>query len=333
MPTARSLKWATALTKKESVYGTQIADGSLVDHLKMSEIDFADVDTQFRIDEEDLTGFAGPTEHEVESKTGSLARKFKASCENIGAFLAWQLGRITSSGTNPDFSHDAQWPLICTLNPPSYSLVEGLDCVGSSGTFLLYKGVVVDQFSLEVEGKSPVMLTLGNKHDGSETAKGSFAFPAGFVAENKLLGSMKSLKFGPLGTEDLTSILRTLKITINSGITEPPGGSAGVFVAEYQYADKRPDLAIELSLKADKSHAVYGYQGVPPTVVKFDFLLQKSASRSVRLVCTRGVCTVKQAREGNEPRLNVTFLPEWNSTDGGPGKWTVKNGIASYLNP
>lgn len=328
MPTARSIKAALAPTKKESSYGTAILDAHLVELLKMTDIDFADVETKYRTDEDEITGYSGPTEHEVEAKEGSLARKHNSSVETIAAYVIWLLGRVTTAGTNP-YTHTVKFPAICTLNPPSFSVIEGLDCAGSTGTFWLYKGMVVESLTIEVNGKSAVTLTINMKTDGSETAKASFTFPTSYAAVNRLLGSMLTIKCGP-ALEALTSVFRTLKITINAGIVEPPNVSAGVNVAEYQYGDKKPDLQIEFTIKGDKSHAVYGYYQAN-TTVKFQALLQKAAGASVQLDCEQAKVKVKQSRDGMEPRLSVTVMPEWNSTNDGPGVITIINAVAAYL--
>ena len=329
MATAKSLKVALGLTKKETTFGTAQANASLTDMIKATDVDFAQVETDYRTDEDELTGYAGATEHEVESKRGALQRKLKAAVETIAAFLIWQLGRVTTAGSGP-YTHTLKWPQICTLNPPSFSLIEGLDCAGATGTFWEYKGIVVEQVVIEITGKGAVTMTVSVKHDGSETAEAAFTFPASFTAVNRLLGSMAVVKLGP-ALENITSVLRSLKITIGSGIVEPPNISAGVYVAEYQYGDGKPDLQIELSIKGDKSHAIYGYYQAN-TNVKFQCAITKAAGASVTLDCEKGVVKVEQGREGSETRLNVTYMPEWNATNDGPGVWTIVNALATYLN-
>lgn len=325
MATAQSIKAALALTKREAAFGTAIADAALLDMVKMKDIDFAKVKREYRTDEDEITGFGGPTEHEVVKRTGTFGRKFNASVETLAAFIIWQLSRLTTTGTGP-FTHTVRWPQICTLNPFSLSLIEGLDCPGSSATFLLYKGIVVEQTVIEIDGNNPVQFTVSFKTDGSETAKASFTFPASYAAVNRLLGSMLTLKLGP-ALENVTSIFRKLKITTSAGIVEPPSAAAGVHVAEYQYGEQKPDLAIEVTLKGDKSHALYNFDGN----VKFQMLLQKAAGLSAQLDCSQGVVEAEQEKEGRETRLNITYMPEWNATEDGPGKWTFVNGVAAYL--
>lgn len=333
MPTARSLRLALGLTKKETTFGGGYTTDAtaLTDMIKAQDIDFAKVETTYRDDLDELNSYGGPTEFEVEKKAGTLSRKFRVRLEWFAAFLVWLLGRLTTSGSGP-YTHTLKWTQICTLNPVSFAMIEGQDCAGATGTYFGYKGCVVDQASLERTGQGALVGTVTAKHDGSETAKASFVMPTAYTAGNALLGSMDTLKCGPLGTENLTSILRTWKITINAGIVEPDSSAAGIYVGEYQYGDGKPDLQITFSIKADKSHAVYGYYQNNTTVI-FDLLTEKTAAAlSQKLHCTACKIKAEEVRQGSETRLNVTVMPMWNATDDGPGVWTIINGIASYLN-
>lgn len=333
MPTARSLKLALGLTKKETTFGAGAAVDAtfLTDMIKAQEIEFAKVDTDYRDDSDELTGYAGPTEFEVEKKSGSLGRKFKCRLEWAAGFLIWLLGRVTTSGAGP-YTHTVRWPQICTLNPPSFAMIEGLDCAGATATFFGYKGCVVDQWTLERPNQGAEICSTAIKHDGSETAKASFVFPTTYTTGNALLGTMDTLKCGTAGTENLTSILRTWKISISAGIAQPEGANSGVFVGEYQYGDGKPDLQIEFSIKADKSHALYGNYKNNDTVI-FDLLIEKTAAAlSMKLHCTTAKVKCEEVRQGSETRLNVTVMPMWNATDDGPGVWTIIDAIATYLN-
>jgi hypothetical protein len=89
-------------------------------------------------------------------------------------------------------------------------------------------------------------LTITIKTDGSETAKTSFTFPTTPDAVNKLIGAMLTLKCGATGNEDLTSLVRSFKFSINAGVVEPPS-IGNVNVVEWQYSAERAEL-LTLSL-------------------------------------------------------------------------------------
>ena len=160
MAAARSFNVGICLNKKEAAYGIQVADGDMTDMFKMTEIEFSDIETDYRTDENENNRYDGPTEHEVESKKGGRGFKFNASIEVFAAFIIWALGRVTSSGSNPNYTHTVKWKTVCTLNPVSFSHIEGLECADATGTLFLYKGEVVDSISLECDGQGPIVCTI-----------------------------------------------------------------------------------------------------------------------------------------------------------------------------
>jgi hypothetical protein len=336
MPTPRAFEWAIGQGSKETTFGVAQADGSMTHWLPVTEAAFADLGVQYRTDAEEINGFVGETSHQEESRSATVQRKMQASVESIAWSVFMMLGNVVSSGTTPNFTHVGKWRSICTVNPPSFSFVEGLICAGSTATYWLYKGSVVDQVTVEVSGKGFVQLTITVKTDGSETAKTSFTWPASAAAVNKLVGAMLTLKCGPIGTEDLTSLVRSFKFTLNAGVTEPPS-IGNVLVTEYQYGGSNPTLEIEFTIKGDKSHTLYaamqsGLSTGTPTNQKLDALLQVNANSSIRLFCSKGIANATVKPSGNETNLVVKYMPEHNVTDSGPAVITAKNAIASYLN-
>jgi hypothetical protein len=331
MPTPKSYEWALGLASKETTFATAQADGSLTDRLAVTGPDFVDLAVTYRTDQDEINGFVGASEHQEESRAATLARKMQGSVESIAWGLVMLFGNITaSSGTTPNYTHTLKWRGVCTINPPSFTFVEGLVCSGATGTYWLYKGSVVDSLSVEVNGKGFVQFSITVKTDGSETAKTSFSWPATPNAVNKLIGSMLTLLCGSAGTENLTSIVRSFKLTANANIVEPPN-IAGVTVSEYQYGGSAPTLDVEFTVRGDKSHALYiAYQNKTNQIL--DALLQYDANRSIRLHCTKGIVNATVKPSGNETQLTVKYMAEHNSTDVGAGVFTLKTGTATYLN-
>lgn len=334
MPTPRSLRTAISLINKETTFGTAIADGSLLKWIPVTEADFAKIDQTFRTDDDEINGYAGATEHQLESKMGSLTRKMNASVEVIASLLALQLGNVTTTGSADPWSHSAAWPNICTLSMPSLSFVEGLICSGATATQWLYKGMVIDSQTIEVNGKGAVIHTVNFKTDGSETAKAAFVFPTTPEVLTKLLGSHLVLQLGPpAGLVDISSLIRSFKITINSSAVVPPNISSATLVPEFQFGDKSPSIEVDFVIKADKSHAIYGYfQGQTSVKLVATFNPAVSPVRDVALTMTRGIIDkADPQKEGSETRLAVHFAEEYNTTDVGPAKFVSRTGVPAYL--
>jgi hypothetical protein len=334
MATPRAFQWAIGTTFAESSYGTPIQDANLTDWYQVKEADMAEVDVVDDSDKDEITGYIGETFHTPSEKRGVFVRKAKASVELVEWGLSNVYGNVTKTGIADPFTNTIRQRALCTVDPPSFSIVEGLVCVsGSTGTYWMYKGCVIDKLVLEGKGRGPVQLTLSCKHDGSETAKTSFAWPglAGKIIGTRIYGRHLQLICGPNGNEDLTSIVRAWKHEIDMASVEPPANS-GLFVTELQYGVDNPIAKTTFTLKADKSHAVYGYFQ-NNTSVKCILNLVVNSNRSVGITHSQGVVRVKPKPAGSEINLDVTFMEEANATDVGPVAYVCKSALSTLLIP
>jgi len=329
---------AIGIGVREAAFGVQQSDASLTDWFPTKEADLAETEVMWETDEDEITGAMGATKHTVFERKGSISRKCKATLEHVVWALMMMFGNVATTGTTPNFTSTIRWRDKCTLNPFSFSFLEGLSCAGSTGTLILYKGCIVETITLEFNGKGPGSLTLGLKHDGSETAKPSATLPVSWYVSNALFGNMLNVKLGPLGTEDITGIARSWKMTITMGSVEPPSlSSSGIYVAEQQYGLKNPKIDVEIVAHFDKSHAIYGYsQGATPTTVKHIAAITVNADRSLVLTQSSGKVQVSVKPVGSEFQGTIKFLEEFNTTDGtggsyAAGKFVAKTGQGTWL--
>lgn len=249
---------------------------------------------------------------------------------------------ITLATTTPGsaagaYLHTIKWPSVCTLNPASFALMEGLACGGSTATYKLYAGAVVDTLALAMNGKGNLALTVGVKFDGREQDRASFTFPVAATPTTKLTGGMVTCYFGATTTTALpASSLRDLQVNMTAGVVEPPVISSNSYVEEMQYGDRQPGISISFNVKGDKSSAVWqAFIAAMDsgTRYKFQMVIQPYANpqRSVTLVCNSVLPEVKATKQGSETRLAVTLRPFFNTTDSGPAVWTLETGKAAYL--
>lgn len=334
--TPRSFLWAIGVGKKEGSFGTSVAVADLTDWFKVKEADFVDIQTSFETDEDEINGFIGATEHTVFERKGMVSRKCKATLELLTFLIHMMQGNNVASGSSPNWTSTVKWRDVCTVNPPSFSFLEALNCAGATGTWLLYKGCIVESFTLEFNGKGPGQLTFALKTDGSETAQPSATLPVSPYVANKLFGYMLNIKFGPIGSEDVSAVVRHWKMTVTMGSVEPPGITGGVLVVEQQFGEKNPKIDIEFTMKGDKSGVMYGYYvtpGTPTTIadVKHVASMVVNSNRQIVLTNSRGKAVVTNKPQGNETQLTVKFEEEHQSTDSGPGVFVCKTGIASFL--
>lgn len=333
MPTSRSFNWATGLTKKEPAFGTAMDDSVLLDWLEVEEVDQAETNKEYRTNEKSINGRLGATEYELESATGQMTRKMQASVEAFAAFIIWITGRTTQTGSADPWTQTIKLPTVCTLTPPSFSLIEGLNCAGASATYTLFKGCSVESLTLEATGKSFATLTVNIKTDGSETAKAAFSFPASVKTVKKLLGRYMTLALGPLGTEDISADIRSFKLTVSTGLVIPPSVTGGIFVPKYQYQEGHPMVDFEFTMAGDRSSAIYGYYKNDTQLIN-DFFMNSGVTplRSIRM--TNAACyleSLKPTREGSEPRLAAKLKFLHNATDDGSATFITKSGASGYL--
>jgi hypothetical protein len=332
--TPRALIWVIGIGTKETTYGVAEVTTALTDWLAPDSADFAHRIQVYRDDSAEINGYIGATDHQIESVTADMARKFQASVESIGWATALQLGNVTTTGAADPYVSTAKWPTVCQLNPPSFTFVEGLNCAGFTGTFIEYKGAVIDQQVWTLSGKTFVQHEVAIKTDGSETAVPTFVMPATKKIVTKLVGSqVTSLKCDATLATDLSPLIRTAKITIASGVVVPPAVTSGIYVPEYQYGAMRPLLGVEFTIKADKSHPLYAAY-TAKTVVKFNLTIDTGATpaRSVSITCDQGIISdCAEKASGNETQLDVKYEAENNATDAGPAVIVTKCAQATYL--
>lgn len=339
MPTPASQLIAFPLGLKEAVYGTAIADASLLTWIPANSVDFPELDVRFRDDSDDINGFLDPTEREVEHRTGKKSWKFDASVESLLWSWAMQWGVITMTGSGDPYTGTIKKRALCTINPTSFTYFHGLNCSGATGTFFVRKGAVISQQSLEITNVGPIKQTVELMDDGSMTPSTGFTVPAAASTVKKLIGAYAVPQFGVSGSlVNLTTAkrFRSIKITSNSNIQdiETPGG--GVNVQEMQFGEKSPSLEVDLVIKGDESSPEFGYfnQLATPTTVQLDMTIDPGVSplRTFRFLMTSCHiigCTV--APKGNETNLNIKLGVLRSSADAGPAQIIGKSGQATFL--
>lgn len=332
-PNAEAYAWVTNVRKKESAYGVLMADADIVmDWLVGIEPGFFSVTPTYRDDGKEMNGFSGPTKHQIERWDGEKSMKFYFSPQVYQYLLALQLGNVAIAGSADPWIATNKWPNICTLSPASTTWLEAPLCSGFTADFLAYKGVMVEETDVTINGLSSIELAAKLICDGSQTAKPSLVLPASVYAVQQLIGANVSLKLGPLGTEDLTSDFRSAKVNIKNGLTRRNGVSAGLFSPGFNFGGNNPAPTISLTIIGDKSHVVHGYM-LNKTVLKLDLKADPvlTPNRYSQWKLNQCIVKCKEVPSGSESQLQIDIMPEWNSVDAGP--MTIINATqeAAYL--
>jgi hypothetical protein len=331
--TIEAYAWAVGIAKKEASYGVQVADADMSAWLEINDFEPAKIDKLYRTNEKRIKGARGKTVRQLKGRMGTIPRKSDASVEKIVRLLALGLGNINSSGSSDPYTHTIKHPSLCTLKPPSTSIVEGIICSGLTGGYKLYKGVCVDQITIEGGGgQDEVKLTYTLKHDGSETTKSSFTFPAAVIPLTYLIGAHMTFELGTSGGSftDITSRVLSWKVTYNFGLQPSKAANSSVYVSSYKYSRGNPKIGVEFEISGDKSSTEWGYSE-NDTQLKLQLSLISSASRSVVALMDQIYIEAEESADDLEPTLKCKVDELDVIADTGPAIWTCKTGTAAYL--
>lgn len=329
----QAFRQALSLTKREAAFGVQVADADLTTWIEMDEFSPAKVEKAFRTNANRINGVRGKTQRQIKSRAGMISRKIDASVEQVTSLLTLGSGgNVASSGSADPWTHAIKDPTLCTTYPHSTSLVEGIVCAGLTSGYKLYKGVCLDQWTLEGSGRDEVKLTYNLKHDGSETTNSSFSFPSSLTALTTLLNSHLAFKLYPNGggAIDITDKVLSWKITKNYGVVPTKTANNGIYVPRYKYSKGNPNIAVEFVVSGDKSDAIYGYADAE-TLLTLQMSLTASASRSISVLMNSIYITADEESDDLETTLNCKVDPLDIIADSGPDVWTCKTGSPLYL--
>lgn len=339
MPTPASQLVAFPLGLKEAVYGTAIADASLITWIPANAVNYPELDIRYRDNSQDIDGHLDPSEREVEHRSGKRTWSFDASAESLLWSWAMQWGLITMSGSADPWTGTIKKRANCTTSPPSFTYFHGLNCAGATGTFKIRKGAVITQQSLEINSSGVIKQTVETMDDGSITASALFSVPSVPSTVKKLIGAYAVPQFGVAGSlVNLSTAkrFRSIKISSNSNAQDIETPGSGVNASDVQYGEKGPSLEVELVIKGDESSPEFGYfdQGVNPTQVQLDMTIDPGVSplrtwRILMTACHIIGCTV--VPKGNENNLNIKLGTLWSSADAGPAQIIGRSGQATFL--
>jgi hypothetical protein len=335
--TIKAYAWAWNLAKKEAAYGVQVADADIAagSWLEIDDFAPAKVEKTYRTNANRINGARGKTLRQLKGRMGSIPRKSDASVEVITSLLGLGTGNVSSSGGGDPYTHTIKFPTLCGLKPPSTSIIEGIICAGLTSGYKLYRGVVVDQITIECGGgQDEVKLTYTLKHDGSETTKSSFSFPAAIAPLTSLIGAMVKLEIGLSGGSwtDITTRLLSWKVTVNFGPQPSKAANNSVYVSSYKYSNGNPHVDFDFTISGDKSSTEWGYSDAD-TLLQLRLTLDSglTPARSVVMLMDQTYIIADEGSDDLEPTL-VCKTDELDVVaDTGPAIFTCKTGVAAYL--
>lgn len=320
---------------KESAYGTVVSDGSITDWPKLTSPGLAQRQQLEDTDQDEIKGhpYVSPVGDFVHSQRTSASLEFKGGVSFLTFLFASIFGNVLSTGST-DFSHEIKWPGAGVDSPFSFSVIQNTNRNGSGAQFK-YGGVYVNSIEVNITEPGPILCTAELVGDGSQVT--SVTVDPGIdtaTTADKLKYEQTVVLFGPIGTEDVTNLFRSVIIRASANVIMMPRPDKGQNVAEIHYGAQDPVLEIELVFKGERGDTLYNYWA-NRTVVKLDLTISIGANNSIRFQMNQakviGDLDEIEVFDDIDHRLTFPLRAQFNTADASPFIITGKNQIAAYL--
>jgi hypothetical protein len=142
------------------------------------------------------------------------------------------------------------------------------------------------------------------------------------------------LKFGPLGTEDIGSLFRSMTMKLNCNVVQFPDAASGTKVGSVYYGQGAyPMLEVTLVVKGKRGDTIWNYwQNRTECIIDFD--LTKDANDSIALAASSiyidpeaELCSYDESG----PILTLPLKFYYNVADGYAWNWTTTNELTAIL--
>ncbi len=236
-------------------------------------------------------------------------------------------------------THTNRWTDICIPSQPGFEFVQGIGCNGSVQTKILYKGCVVNQIVITIDGNEEITMDVEILTDGSKTRVPGFVFQTSSIDTVDLLGNMVTIAVG----DDANDVLAegefvSAKITINAGMTVPKRTTKSKNIVAFRYGEDLPGIEVEVVIAGDESHplALRADAGEFEDYVYFNCLIdpesgESAPQESVQVTASKCKLKAKAGKDGEEPRLTLSLTPVANPTDQGTAVIVNKTRDNGYL--
>ena len=198
------------------------------------------------------------------------------------------LGGAVTTGAADPWIHTGVWPGLAVLGPPSTAIIQGTDRVATV-SYKEFNGIVPQSIEVSIEKGGFLEYTVEVVGDGSmDAAAGETPpVPGAALAGNQLCWeNIVHVKMGP-AAEVLGALFRKLRYKLSANLIRLDSPASGKLAATWQY-DQKVGITLELDLtvSGERGDTIWNYWNDPVATgdLQFDFLIQKSASRSFNIL-------------------------------------------------
>lgn len=257
--------FAIPFTPREVNLGDGVPDINLTKWFSAEEPVIMSAGATVSTDNEEVKGYYGTTKgaQKILTKRRQCTLRMKANSEILPLLLGSMSGAVntTDLGGPGPFEHKFPYPAEdgCTKTPYTFSIVCATDRCEPT-THRKHNGVVCTEISIEVERNGDVMLTATLVADGSDEDASAFTPPAVGTAifGHRFRFNDLTLLMGPLGTENISNLFRSLTISANSNMQEEYNAERGELIGEYVKGGA-PTLEVSLVVDGTVGDTLWGY--------------------------------------------------------------------------
>ena len=332
--------WAFS-TKKQSAYGTKLADADLTLATPFKGPDVVVRTPTVETDSEQAgRGFASagfPESQEIERWDVRVARNFDLTSLMAGWAAAFGLGQVTTSqpdsvGAPNTYDHQCRF-ITSSKQLPVTSLVEQ----ATSGAALksLYRDLAVSDFEISAESAGRLQLKVNLVGSGYRETS-TLAMPS-VTAGSFLRMHGVTFQVGPTGSEvDVSSRLKSFSLEVNNNPLEDDGyfPGSGLYRGRLEYGKRRDvELAFRLLVAdaVERNHLEAGNY-LKAIITAVGAAIEGTYKHTLTITVPR--LAYRALPMGFEDGMAVYDIEAnvfHDATSGYPLDITVRNNIASYM--
>lgn len=247
------------------------------------------------------------------------------------------LGGPATSGAGDPYTHEGKYPGLGVDGPPSTSIVQGTDRTATA-SYKEFPGIVPISIKVSIEKGGFLTYAVEVNGNGDMTDASGETPPTigqALRADQLVWEDIAHCKLGP-AAEDITSLFRKLEYTLKANLVRRETPGSGRLAAAWDYDQKKGiELELSLTLKGERGDTMWGYWNAG-TALLFDFLIQKSASRSFQIQGNK--CEIPGEElddttfdEAGNSLLVFPLKFHYNAADLSPFIFTGLNGLSQIL--
>jgi len=239
---------------QESSYGGGVADEYLTNWFQTEDPVLVETEGEESTDEEEVKGYVGISPNGIWRKQskGKLTIATKPNLDLLGFALKSIFANDTVTPGSGYYNHQFDPTTTDIEAPDTFSLVTA-ENVNDTDTYWKHNGCAVESLKVEWSIDNPDgLMTIEMMTDGEPESGSGFSGPAAGDALKGTRVRLHHLAMTLDGTDDVSSLLRSVTVTFQSEIKSELRVTRGSKVGEIFYGENAPNVSAEVTLKGSE---------------------------------------------------------------------------------